>query len=100
MIIYNVTIKIDLQVHDIFLRWLKEEHIPKVMQTGCFLEHKMYRILEENTTDGISYCIQYFTNEISTYFDYRTNFAPALQKETQDLFPGMFMAFRTVLKEV
>jgi hypothetical protein len=100
MIIYNVTIKIDLQVHDIWFKWMKEEHIPRVMETGCFTEYKMYRILEENTSDGISYCIQYFANEISSYFDYKATFAPVIQKETPDAFPGMTSAFRTLLKEV
>ena len=30
MIIYNVTIKIDLDVHDEWLAWMKLEHIPRV----------------------------------------------------------------------
>ena len=64
MIIYNVTMKIDLDVHDLWLKWMKEEHIPQVMNTRCFTANKIYRILEENTTDGISYCFQYFANEI------------------------------------
>jgi hypothetical protein len=100
MIIYNVTIKIDLDVHDLWFRWIKEEHIPQVMNTGCFVRHKMYRILEENTEDGISYCIQYFANHISDYFNYKENFAPALQQEIQKIFPGKFIAIRTLLKEV
>src|SRR5690349_14396968 len=99
MIIYNVTIKIDLDVHDTMLHWLREEHIPKVMQTGCFTAFKMYRILEENTQDGISYCIQYFAKEISNYFDYQQQHAAALQKETQQAFPGKYIAIRTLLKE-
>lgn len=100
MIIYNVTVKIDLSVHDLCLRWLKEEHIPRVLETGCFTGNKIYRVLEEDTTDGITYAIQYFTDDISSYFDYRENHAAPLQKQMQDLFPGKFSAFRTLLKEV
>lgn len=100
MIIYNVTIKIDLSVHDVWLMWMKEDHIPKVMETGCFTQYKMYRILEEDTRDGITYAIQYFANNITDYFTYQQNFAPALQKETKDTFPDKFVAIRTILKEV
>lgn len=100
MIIYNVTIKIDLSVHDVWLKWMQEEHIPRVMETGCFTQYKMFRILEEDTSDGISYCIQYQAENIANYFDYRNRFAPALQKETNDTFPGKFVAFRTLLREV
>jgi hypothetical protein len=100
MIIYNVTIKIDLNVHDTWLNWMRGEHIPRVMETGCFTGYKMFRILEENTQDGISYCIQYAANEIADYFNYKANFAEGLQKESLEAFPGKFLAFRTLLREV
>ena len=100
MIIYNVTIKIDLSAHDLWLRWIKEEHIPRVMETGCFTGSKIYRVLEEDTADGITYAIQYFTDDISSYFDYNEKYAEPLRKEMKDLFPGKFTAFRTILKEV
>ena len=100
MIIYNVTIKIDLSVHDLWLKWMKEEHIPRVMETGFFVDSKVYRLLEEDTTDGISYAFQYFANNITDYFEYKEKHAARLQKEGLDLFPGKFHAFRTLLKEV
>ncbi len=100
MIIYNVTIRIDLSVHDLWLRWMKEEHIPRVMETGCFVESKVYRILQEDETEGISYAFQYFAESISDYFNYQNNFAAKLQKESLDLFPDKYTAIRTILKEV
>lgn len=100
MIVYNVTIKIDLDVHDLWLRWMKEEHMHRVVETGCFTHAKIYRILEEDTRDGISYAIQYFAEDMSKYFEYKEKFAPQMQKEGLELFPGKFHAFRTLLKEV
>ena len=100
MIIYNVTIRIDLSAHDLWIRWMKEEHVPRVMETGCFTGNKVYRILAEDETEGISYAFQYFAESMSDYFNYKENFAPALQKELLDIFPGKFSAFRTLLKEV
>lgn len=100
MIIYNVTIKIDLNVHDVWLQWMKGDHIPRVMEKGCFTQYKMYRILEEDTTDGISYCIQYYANSITDYFTYKEKYAIDLQRETREAFPDKFVAFRTLLKEV
>lgn len=100
MIIYNVTVKIDLGVHDLWLKWMKEEHLARVMETGCFTDAKMFRVLEEDTTDGITYAMQYFANNITDYFDYKEKHAMRLQKEGLDLFPGKFTAFRTLLREV
>ncbi|MFN8277420.1 MAG: DUF4286 family protein [Chitinophagales bacterium] len=100
MIVYNVTVKVDLSIDAIWVRWMKEEHIPRVMATGCFSSYKMYSIMEEDQADGRSYAIQYFTDNISNYFDYQKNHAPALQKETADTFPNKYHAFRTLLREI
>ena len=100
MIVYNITIKIDLSVHDIWLRWMKEEHVPRIMETGCFTDNKVYRILAEDETEGITYAFQYFANSMTDYFNYKENLAAHLQKEGLDLFPGKYTAFKTILKEV
>ena len=100
MIIYNVTVKVDLSVHEIWLRWMKEDHIPKVMATGCFVNFKILRILEEDQSDGIAYAIQYSAKTLNDYFDYKNNHAVALQKEVNDIFPDKFVAHRTLLREV
>ncbi len=100
MIVYNVTVKVDLPIHELWVRWMKENHIPKVMATGCFVDHKFYRIMEENQSDGMTYAIQYFTPEISSYFDYKENHAPALQKEMKETWPDKYAAFRTLLREI
>lgn len=100
MILYNVTIKIDLDVNNIWLQWMKEDHIPKVMDTGCFTGYKFFRIAEEDQSDGITYAVQYFANTMTDYFNYQANFAAALQKEAKDIFPDKFVAHRTLLREV
>ena len=45
MIIYNVTIKVEAQIADEWLQWLLNEHIPAVIQTNCFVEYKVLRLL-------------------------------------------------------
>ena len=59
MILYNVTINIDYDVHDEWLDWMKNKHIPDVLKTGLFIENKICRILAEED-GGKSYSIQYF----------------------------------------
>ena len=100
MIVYNVTVKVDLNVHELWVRWMKEDHIPKVLATGCFTDFKFYRIMEENQSDGMTYAVQYFTPELSKYFDYQEKHAAGLQKESQDTWPDKYAACRTLLKEI
>lgn len=58
-IVYNVTLIIDHSVHEEWLQWMKEEHIPEVLATGKFLDNKMMKIMEDHNPDGVSYAIQY-----------------------------------------
>ena len=37
MILYNVTIKVDHDIHDEWMEWMKQTHIPQVLETGLFI---------------------------------------------------------------
>lgn len=97
MIIYNVTINIDKDIHEEWLEWMKSVHIPDVMATGCFSEHKICKIIGDEET-GINYAIQYTAQNMDVYEQYRMQHAPSLQKEVTDRYPGKFVAFRTLLE--
>jgi len=97
MIIYNVTINIDAQIHEEWLAWMKAVHIPEVMATGYFLEHKICKIIGDEET-GINYAIQYTAPSMEHYETYKNTHAPALQKKVTDKYPGKFVAFRTLLE--
>ena len=96
MILYNVTINIDSNVHDEWLKWMKEVHIPDVLATGMFVESKIARILAEEE-GGKAYSIQYFAEIWKTTTGYQKEFAPKLQADHQDKYNGKFGAFRTLL---
>jgi len=98
MIIYNVTVNIDYDIHDEWLQWMQEIHVPEVMKTGMFLEARISKILHEEEEGGRSYAIQYLCESMETYEKYRDEFAPALQKSHTEKFAGKFVAFRTLLR--
>lgn len=100
MIIYSITVKIDLDVHNEWFAWMKSKHILDVLNTGKFIDYKMLKILAENETEGITYNIQYRAKTISDYFDYLNNHAEVLQVEHGTKYKDKFVAFRTLLKEV
>lgn len=99
MIQYNVTVNIDPSVHEEWLQWMKEKHIPEVMSTGCFIENKICRLLGHDD-QGITYSFQYLCNDMPTYEKYQREFAPALQKDHASRYEGKFVAFRTLLQVV
>ncbi|MBL7985044.1 MAG: DUF4286 family protein [Flavobacteriales bacterium] len=97
MIIYNVTVNVDVDVHEQWLEWMKHTHIPEVMATGLFLDNRLCRVLADDE-GGITYAIQYTCADMTTYERYRSEHAPRLQAETQKLYAGRFAAFRTLLE--
>ncbi len=99
MIIYNVTVKIEKNIHDEWLNWMKETHIPEVLETGYFIENNMYKVLVEED-DGITYSIQYSCNNqetLNTYFD---KHALTLQAKFKDRYEGKYVVFRTLLEKI
>ena len=60
MLLYNVTTKIDPSIHENWVNWMKNTHIPAVMRTGCFTHYHFVRILDIDDSDGPTYAVQYF----------------------------------------
>ena len=99
MIIYNVTVKIDHEVHEDWLNWMQQVHIPDVMKTGMFSEQRMLKVLD-GMTDGNTYAIQYTCKDMATLDEYQEKHAPALQADHTARYKDKFVAFRTLLETV
>jgi hypothetical protein len=99
MVLYNVTVSIDEDIHEEWLRWMIEVHIPEVLATGHFLENKISRI-EGYEEGGLSYAIQYLVKSREDYDTYQRLHAPRLQQAHTERYAGKFAAFRTVLNVV
>ena len=100
MIIYNVTIKIANVIQTRWLQWLKEEHIPEVIQTGCFTYATILRLLEVDDTEGPTYAIQYFAESKGLYNNYIEKHAPTMRQKSFDKWGNQFIAFRSVMQVV
>jgi len=101
MYIYNVTVNVDESILNDWLWWMKNEHIPDVMATGRFIEHRFLKLLsvQEDET-GSTYAIQYLAETLGHIESYLQTEAPALQKKHIDRYQTRVLAFRTVLEEV
>ena len=100
MIIYNVTISLDDNIEADWLQWMKTKHIPDVLATGFFIDHRLLQLTEPEPEEGKTYCIQYRLANMENYEQYKALHAPALQAEYKERYEGKFFAFRTLLKEI
>jgi hypothetical protein len=100
MILYNVTINIDDSVHDQWLHWMQDKHIPEVLATGKFTSARMVKVLIEEEMGGTTYATQYATDSKATLDKYYQEDAPRLRDEALRLFADKMMVFRTELEVI
>ena len=100
MFLYNVTVGIDKDVELEWLAWMKSEHIPKIMETGMFVEFKIYKVLHDQDEGSVSYSIQYFANTINHITSYFDRYAPLFLEQLRTRFRDKHVAFMTLLEEV
>lgn len=98
MILYNVTVKIEPDIKEEWLQWMKDKHIPDVMATGHFTHYRICKLMEHNDEEGITFVIQYMSSSAAHYNKYIEVHAPRLQQEHNQKFKDRFVAFRTVME--
>jgi len=98
--VYNVTVKVLDVIKNEWLNWLKEEHIPEVLNTGCFSRASILQLLEVDDAEGPTYAIQYLAQSKALYNQYLENFAPLMRKRAVEKWGDQFTAFRSLLRVV
>ncbi len=99
-VIYNVTIKVEASIAADWLAWLKQEHIPEVLATGCFTGQRIVRLLEVDDSEGPTYAIQYEAPSKADYNRYIELHAAGLRDKSFAKWGNRFIAFRSVMEVV
>lgn len=100
MIIYNVTIKVDWSIHDEWLNWMKENHIPDMISIGLFVESLMVRLLMVDESDGPTYAVQYYANSLDDYNQFIEEWAPFQSDKEFSKWGSHFVNFTTIMEVV
>jgi hypothetical protein len=100
MIVYNITIKITTAIHTDWLQWIKEEHVPEIIKTGCFTHATVLRLLEVDDSEGPTYTVQYFAESKGLYNNYIESHADHMRQKSFDKWGNQFIAFRSVMQVV
>ncbi len=100
MFIYNITTKVDHAILNKWLEWQKEIHIPEIMATGFFTEHRFYKLLEHDDHEGEIFVTQFLATSKEDYDRYLRQYAPQLRQKTLDKWNDKVVSFRTLLQNV
>jgi Domain of unknown function (DUF4286) len=100
MLLYTVTVSINKTIEADWVKWMKDIHIPNVLNTGLFSGHQFYKVLSHDDPTTCSFCAMYYVPVLDNFEKYLNDFAPALRQEVDQKFGGQYAAFRTLLEEV
>jgi hypothetical protein len=100
MLIYNVTVNIDHEIHDEWLEWMKKTHIPQVMQSKLFTDSRLCLMLNTDEEEGNTYAVQYTCPGMKEFEEYTQKYANALKAAYNEKFEGKFVAFQSLMQVV
>lgn len=98
MLVYNVTINLDEEIAQEWLEWMRNEHIPDLMNTGCFTAYRLARLLDLPDTPGLSFSVQYVCPSRADYDRYLADYAQTMRNRGIERFGNRFHAFRTLME--
>ncbi|UXP33580.1 DUF4286 family protein [Reichenbachiella agarivorans] len=99
MVLYNVTMNVEKEIESEWLQWMKETHVKDVMNTGYFIECKIFQLLSEEP-QGTTYAFQYFAKSAKDIQTYQDTYGAKLQMDVISRYGDKVMSFRTLLKQV
>lgn len=100
MIIYNVTSHIATPIISDWLQWMKAEHIPAIMQTGCFEQYQWVELLETDESEGKTYAIQFYAPSIVQVKRFKSEFEQLLHAQIQQKWGQQMLSFSTLMQVV
>lgn len=97
MIIYNVTITLDIEIAKEWQEWMVGTHIPDVMRTGMFISYRMGRLLNHEHKDSEIFTIQYIVESMERLYEYIDDYSEPLQDAHSKRYHGRYVIFRTIM---
>ncbi len=99
MLLYNVTFGVDKVIETEWIAWMKINYLPTMMNTGLFIDYKMYKVLTHDDETSVSYSVQCFAKKIEDVLMYLNEYAPKLTELHREKFKDRHVAFNTLLEE-
>ncbi len=99
MIIFNDTVIVEEAIHEKWLKWIHDVHIPAVMATGYFNSYQVLNVID-SPNEGVTYCIQYQTDNIQKFNAFYTKHLHQLQEAHNSQFENQFVIFNTLMQTV
>lgn len=99
-VIYNVTTKVAHSISEKWLPWMKDEYIPRMLETGCFTDATILRLIEVDETEGPTYAVQYSSPSREEYNLFIERHSERMSRIANAKWGVNIISFRSVLQVV
>lgn len=99
MIIYNETFVVEASAETEWLQWMQQEHIPAALATGLFEGHNVLQVLD-SPNEGVTYCIQYLTDDMSKYQLFKERHLHHLHTRHHQQFENRYVLFNSLMQTI
>ena len=100
MIIYNTTINVNDNIVDKFINWIKQEYIPKIIDTKLFIDVNLFKVLIEEEMGGITFSLQHSMKRMDDYNEFNEKYFSKFDKMFHDKFTNNYVSFSSFLQKV
>lgn len=94
MIVYNVTFSVDKEISEEWLSWMKDVHIPAVIEAGLFDDYKFLKVLSHEDDNTFSYAVQFLSTSFEGAEKYHLN------EDVWQRYGERVLSYPTLLREV
>ncbi len=100
MILYNITVSLEPAVEDDWLHYMRTVYIPSVLETGLFVESKLYRLLNSPEDNGPTFAIQFLAEALDKVDTYLEKHAADIVSGHNTRYRHQHVAFMTILESI
>ena len=97
MVVYKVIIQIEKKIEKDWLSWMRDVHIPEIMDLNIFYKSRLFNIIKSDEKNISSFCIEYYCYSEEKYNEYKKKYSKKLQNKHTKKFNGKFTGKRLIL---
>lgn len=100
MLLFNITFNIEPHISQQWLKWMKVNFVPTVMQTELPYKSTTLKLLTEIENSGSTYSFQFHFKTMEDFLSFEFNHKERILDRHDMLFRGKFVQFSTLLEEI
>ena len=98
MLIFNTTFLVSNALYESWMSWIKESHIPFVLQSGMFTKPQLAKVYSHEDQDGSSYSLQFHVEDLETLEKWHLQYAKTFEQNFANKFGSEIVFFASILE--